>query len=101
MLVTTNSNAHKKKKRYVGFPNTVLIPTRTFLFALYVLADSACINVEVFIYGVKINASLQSITSWEPVHWSPIDWGTSISLILLLFLFLLSSSQVQSIFLSL
>lgn len=43
--------------------------------------ERTCINVEVFINGVKINASLKSITTWEPVHRLPIDWSTLISLI--------------------
>lgn len=43
--------------------------------------ERACINVEVFINGVKINASLKSIATWEPVHRLPIDWPTLISLI--------------------
>lgn len=43
--------------------------------------ERACINVEVFINGVKINASLKSIATWEPVHRLPIDRPTLISLI--------------------
>lgn len=61
--------SHTSETRYAGFPTSVfVIPPRAFLFALYFLADSACINVEVFIYGVRINVGLKSITSWEPLH---------------------------------
>lgn len=75
------------------------IPSRTFLYILYFLADCACINVEVFFFFLRcqdqcwpqINNFLGTCTL-QP----PIDQDTSISLILL-FLFLLFS-LVQSIF---
>lgn len=53
MLDTVSLAALKSEDK---FDPHQLIPPRTFLFALYILADCACINAEVFIYGVKINA---------------------------------------------
>lgn len=53
--------------------------------------------MEVFIYAIPINICLRSITSWEPVHWLPIDLLTSISLIFLFVSFLLSLVLTSSI----
>lgn len=54
-LVTASLAAHRSEDKFDPHQR---IPPRTFLFALYILADCACINAEVFIYGVKINAGL-------------------------------------------
>lgn len=67
MPVTLSSAEHGRWKepihnRSVGDSSKDVSPRPCFW------ADSVCINVEVFIYGVKINAGLKSITSWEPVR---------------------------------
>lgn len=63
----THIFSHKRYK--LDYQTTVLmISPRTVLLTHYFVAHSACINVEVFIYSVKINVGPESITSWEPVH---------------------------------